>query len=92
MTVFKEYSKMAEELHEKARNEASPYVRSDFETVAQIYALLAQRAQAIEQGDETTALPGKQMPQKLDASMKNDARSLQQKIQQHFPAGHTTRT
>ena len=42
---------MAEELRAKARTENNDYTKSEFELVAQIYSLLAQRAQMLVDSD-----------------------------------------
>jgi hypothetical protein len=89
MSAAEQYSKMAEELYDKARKENNEYSKSEFERAAEIYSLLAQRAQA----DDGTGAPGmtdKHMPDKLDALIESDAKGLQQQILQHFTTRPTT--
>jgi hypothetical protein len=43
MTVAERYQKMATELRKKARKEQSAHVKSEFESLAECYTLLAKR-------------------------------------------------
>lgn len=83
MSAAEQYSKIANELCEKARDENNEYSKSEFERAAEIYSLLAQRAQA---NDRTGAarITDKHVTEKLDALPKSDAKGLQQQILQHF--------
>jgi hypothetical protein len=70
MNTADKYSKIAAELYQKAGAEIGPYTRSELEMAAQIYVVLAQRA------DQTESEP--------DASAESDARGLQQRIKKNF--------
>jgi hypothetical protein len=89
MSVAEQYLKMAEVLCDKARKENNEHSRFELESAAEIYALLAQRAQV---GDWSGALvtTDKNMPHKLDALIECDAKGLQQQILQHFSTRPTT--
>ncbi|HYC18743.1 MAG TPA: hypothetical protein VEC94_16180 [Pseudolabrys sp.] len=70
MNTADKYSKIAAELYQKAGTEEGPYTRSELEMAAQIYVVLAERA------DQTKS--------KLDALAESDARGLQQQIAKTF--------
>ena len=80
---------MAKELSEKARGESNDLAKSEFEFVAQIYSLLAQRAYAFDK--KAPALTALLTPQKggpiveSDAKVvESDAKGLQQQVRSHF--------
>lgn len=80
---------MAQELRDKARSENSPYTKSEFETIAEIYSLLAQRAQ-VEEGSEAPRMTGETMSQTPNDLTESDAKGLQRQILEHFNATPTT--
>lgn len=89
MSAAEQYSKIAKELFDKARDENNEYSKFEFERAAEIYSLLARRAQT---DDRTGAakMTDKQVTEKLDALLKSDAKGLQQQILQHFAATPAT--
>jgi hypothetical protein len=89
MTDAEKYSKMAEELLDKARNENSPYTKFELGSAAQIYSLLAQRAQGGE-GSGSPRMTSERMSEKLEVLTESDAKGLQRQIFQHFTAAPLT--
>jgi hypothetical protein len=89
MSAAEQYSKIAKELCDKARYENNEFSKSEFERAAEIYALLAQRAQADDRTD-APRITEKHMAKKLDTLVESDAKGLQQQIVQHFATTPTT--